>query len=768
MGRLFLSSLNKEHSKGEGYHRIYFSYPSNMTDVNMKNITSILFDEVKFDTYYCDYNKNKDISKDDMRESIKEMDLLIISVDKSYFPISDINQMEIEIAREEEVPILPVLRDDEYINFFNDTFKHIQCLREKDRDFAEKLEKYLKITFNDTLSFDKGEIEKIFPSPIFISYRKKDIEEVRQLLENLHEEDELKSYQFWYDDFLNPGNNYDKEILEAIEASNTIIILITENTFEEGNYVKVVEYPFAVKNKKNIIAIKVEGINDKRIKSDFPKVEKIYETTDIEEIKKYILKHSKPIDIYSSKKQFLLGQAYFHGVVVERNYINAYEFLKQAAESGERRAYKYLAILDYEGLAGNSDIRSAVFYQKKHLEECCSKGKDEIEYYNENLLLCRYYLAFYRGTDACDAYYSCMLDVEQCDDILMRLEYRFIEVESNLLESNYSTTQLDTIKEIKNIIKMNFTANSDDYYMYMMRANSLFAQLAIGLENYEFAVNALKEYEKSSLENIAYAKGSIEYSAKACYLLAYALEKLGEKSRALNAYQNMFVFASFDHGVKLSHYFSIGLFKSTELDEKSSPIDIRKSWYYERQSAVSFAESDRARYDYLYAYYLSMYDDNIFDLLKALYLYERYSCYSALTFVPERISLYERILQYFVEHPDFSLDEDLDITAFDYRAIQYILQKKDIALICLSREIYLRTLVDENETIIEEKTGQLVNVVLSLGIEDYDFQTLTDDYTKENIDFFEDDEDEEEHYYLSEDYLGLEDTDLLYEGEEEF
>ena len=230
----------------------------------------------------------------------------------------------------------------------------------------------------------------------------------------------------------------------------------------------------------------------------------------------------------------------------------------------------------------------------------------------------------------------------------------------------------------------------------------------------------------------------------------------------------MFVFASLCRGVKLSQYFSIGLFKHTELDDKSSQEDIRKAWYYERQSAASLAESDRARYDYLYAYYLAMFDDNVFDLLKALYLYERYSCKSPLAFVTERISLYERILQYFIEHPDFSLAEDTDITAFDYRAIQYILQKKDITLICLSREIYLRTLVDEDEEIIEEKAGQLINVILSLGLDNYDFQTLTDDYTNENIDFYEDDEDEEEHYYLIEDYLGLEDTDLLYGEEEEF
>ena len=226
MSKLFLSSLNREHSKGEGYHRIYFSYSSNLVDVDIKSISSILIDEVKFDVYYCDYLKNKDVSKEDMIESIKEMDLLIIAVDKSYFPISSINQMEIDVARESDVPILPVLRDDEYIKMFNDTFKHIQCLREKDHDFADKIDKFLRITLNDTLSFDKDEIEKIFPSPIFLSYRKKDIENLKQLLDNLHEEEDLKPYQFWYDDFLNPGNNYDAEILEAMEASDTTILLV--------------------------------------------------------------------------------------------------------------------------------------------------------------------------------------------------------------------------------------------------------------------------------------------------------------------------------------------------------------------------------------------------------------------------------------------------------------------------------------------------------------------------------------------------------------
>ena len=768
MDKLFLSSLNKEHSRGEGYRRIYFSYASNKSNMDIVNMSSILMDEVKYDLYYCDYKVHTDISEDDLRESLKEMDLLIIFVDKDYFPISSINQLEQDIAKEINVPVLPILNDDEYISLFNEAFKHTQCLRAKEHSFPEKLDKFLRTTFNDTIKFDREKIKKIFSSPIFLSYRKKDIEDLRLLLENLHEEEELKPYQFWYDDFLNPGNVYDDEILEAMEASKIFILFITNNTFEEGNYVKEVEYPYAVSHNKNIIAVKIEEISEKQVKKEFPEVKKIFDCFDIKNIKEYILKHLEKIDIDSPETQFLLGQAYYHGVVVERNYPNAHTFFQYAADNGIAQTYKYLAVLDYEGFSGNSNIRSAVNHQQKHLENCCDKNRNKTEYLLENLLLCKYYLAFNHGLEANNSYYECFLDIDKNEDLSIYLEYQFIYVESEFLQHNYSTDILGVIKEIKNIIKTNYEANSDEYYIYILRVNTLFAQLAIGLENYEFAVNILKEYEKPSLNNVAYAQGSIEHSAKACYYLGFALEKLNEKQRALKAYENMFVFASFCHGMKLSHYFSIGLFKSTELDEKSSKEDIRKSWYYERQSAASLAESDRARFDSLYAYYLSMYDDNIFDLLKALYLYERYSCASPLTFIPEKISLYERILNFFIQNPTFSFEKYHEVSSFDYRVVQYITQKKDIALLCLSREIYLRTYTDEDESIIEEKTGQLLNVVLTLGFSDYDFQNLTDDYINENIAFFEDDEDEEEDYYLHEDYLGLEDTYLMNEDEEEY
>lgn len=108
----------------------------------------------------------------------------------------------------------------------------------------------------------KSGLEHSIKRKIFISYRKKDnsVILIKKIIDLVLKQVDCA---FWYDNNLVPGNNYKKEIQEAILESDVLLLLLTP-TIWESDYVWNEEIKFALNNNKGIIPI-VAGIKKEQL-----------------------------------------------------------------------------------------------------------------------------------------------------------------------------------------------------------------------------------------------------------------------------------------------------------------------------------------------------------------------------------------------------------------------------------------------------------------------------------------------------------------------
>ena len=54
----------------------------------------------------------------------------------------------------------------------------------------------------------------------------------------IHQNDFCRDIAIWYDEYLEPGENFNNAILKAIEKSKLFTMVVTPNLINEDNYVK--------------------------------------------------------------------------------------------------------------------------------------------------------------------------------------------------------------------------------------------------------------------------------------------------------------------------------------------------------------------------------------------------------------------------------------------------------------------------------------------------------------------------------------------------
>lgn len=379
-------SKTRDGSSIIGKKNIYFCSHPEDREYYLKEITEDIFYVTNCAVWHDD---GTEISESNRLFFCENMDLVVIPVtDKFLYDNNYAKDTEVEIFKKARIPILPIITDESQFTAANALFGNRQVLEHTVTDktklgYYNKLERFLRgFLMGETLF---KEYSKVFTDTLFISYRKKDRSIILDLLAKIHSNPNLRTVGVWYDEFLTPTEVFTKEIENSIVGSSYVVMLITPNTLERGNYIITDEYPYASENKKKIIGV-LSGVSREQATQMFPKIK---EFVDIEDenlpvkIESYF--QLKPVDIDDLHKLYWLGLCYMSGINVERNSEYAIEYLTKSSDKGNMDAAAILSSIYADGIGVEQDPEKEIMWAQKYVQNAKQSGN--IKKITESMLI---------------------------------------------------------------------------------------------------------------------------------------------------------------------------------------------------------------------------------------------------------------------------------------------------------------------------------------------------------------------------------------------
>ncbi len=322
--------------------RVFFSCDAKNVDKRDALIADLLSMDAGMDCVasYIE-SPGQDIDAEILRNELREgTQLLVLYVTAELLQSMTANRWpeEFNIARELRLPILPIASDDGLFPRFMELAGAVHGISRSDFEYPAKLKKQLE-TFLVTDEVMRQIQEKAFSATIFLSYRKKDIDEARRFMKTLHDLEEFEAVSVWYDNFLTAGRIFDEEIRASIDKSDAFVLLVTPNLLEKNdagkdNYVVSTEYPYARRMGKAILPVEAEEADEERLAELLPGVGRVISVDDRDALRAALrerLGESARQVAMSSEQACLLGMAYLNGFGVERDVQRAVKLLEKAA-----------------------------------------------------------------------------------------------------------------------------------------------------------------------------------------------------------------------------------------------------------------------------------------------------------------------------------------------------------------------------------------------------------------------------------------------------
>lgn len=300
---------------------------------------------------------------------LKEMQMFVVPVTSAFLLTENrARDVEVKLALDEHIPILPLAFESSLIPIFNKRIGDLQLIDVNSQDstaagYEEVFSQFLSsVLIGGELS---GRIRGAFDAYIFLSYRKKDRMNAQQLMRQIHNAEPLQSVAIWYDEFLIPGENFNRAISDALSACDLFALAVTPNILESGNYVMETEYPMARSLKKPIVAVEM-------IATPRPQLESIFELSDcvpaendggVHSLLMQRLPSAVGKAVNDPEKDYLIGLAYLSGTDVEKNADIALALLTRAAGDKHTGAVSRLVQMYLNGEGVARDIGRAIDWQ---------------------------------------------------------------------------------------------------------------------------------------------------------------------------------------------------------------------------------------------------------------------------------------------------------------------------------------------------------------------------------------------------------------------
>lgn len=291
--------------------------------------------------------------------------------------------VEFPWAIENHIPVLPIMQEQGLETEFNEKCGTLQFLDSTTDDptaipYKEKFKKYLESVLIKN-NLDK-EIRKAFDTYIFMSYRKMDREHAQKLMRMIHSDASFRDVAIWYDEYLVPGEEFEKNIKKALQKSKLFVLAITPNVAKKTvdkdgnaceNYIVSTEYPMACKLNKSILPTGTEFD-----KINFDELS-VYENlpTCIDAQNKIALSEAfnaafekeeiKLLTKNSPQHHFLIGLAYLTGLDVEKNHERAFTLIESAAQADYLPAIEKLVTMYRTGEGVTRNPQHAIMWQQR-------------------------------------------------------------------------------------------------------------------------------------------------------------------------------------------------------------------------------------------------------------------------------------------------------------------------------------------------------------------------------------------------------------------
>ena len=320
-------------------------------------------------------------TEEEIREFMKgSFSLVVIPVTTRLLrepnPAMDI---EFPAAVENHIPVLPLMQEEGLDELYKERFGTLHYLDKNIRDitaldFMEKLKRFLaRVMVGDE---EAAMIRAAFDAYIFMSYRKIDREYAQKLMRLIHKNADYRSIAIWYDEYLVPGESFEKTIISMLLKSRLFLLVVTSNLVTSDNYVKNKEYPEAKKHGKKIVAVEMLPLDEEErldLKEYYPDIpdcvhpgnsQELYE-----EVKEKLGRIAKKESSDQPVHTFCIGLAYLKGVDVEVDHELALKLITRAWDEGLPEAASKLGDMYTIGEGVGRDFSQAVIWRQRY-EKC--------------------------------------------------------------------------------------------------------------------------------------------------------------------------------------------------------------------------------------------------------------------------------------------------------------------------------------------------------------------------------------------------------------
>jgi len=358
-----------------GKARIFLSCHQEDKERYREKIIQQLLEIGNYAIWFYDYSSEEDSYEyETVEEYIRNAQLLVIPVtNRLLIDPGRIAEYETVVANAKHIPILPIAVEVLNDGLFTRVFGNIHYLSPYMTDetgipYEEKLKMYLE---NVLVGEQQAKmIQAAFRKKVFLSYRKKDRRIAERLIRMIHQQPSCQDVGIWYDELLKPGRDFNDEIKREIELCDVFVINVTPSVLEEGNYVKKEEFPYAVKNKKEILAVEMVSTDKEALLEGYPELPSCVNGEDGSAVQKIAqllgIEEEKAPNI---EKAFYLGLAYLDGFYAEKDEGKALHWIVYAAERGFIDATETLGMMYQEGKGVKRNLNEAIKWRKQLVQQ---------------------------------------------------------------------------------------------------------------------------------------------------------------------------------------------------------------------------------------------------------------------------------------------------------------------------------------------------------------------------------------------------------------
>ncbi len=359
------------------FHIMYFAHPND----HDRYIRFFIDTLMKFGhatiTVWTKSNPQEPLYQKDAEEfynTLSSVKMLVFPVSRSFLETNnELKDIIIPYASDHNIRILPIMVEPGLDRAYEQIVGHHQYLSILNVDntelpFETKLRNFMEPMMPQNPIVER--VKQSFSGQIFLSYRKKNRAQAMQVVDLIHRDPILQSYSIWYDEYLIAGEKYDRHIADKLSDSLFVILVVTPDLLEEGNYVAQYEYSQAVQQGKIILPIVVDDTDKQRFLELYPTcknylpIEFAHEIN--REVRRILLHELKALPVANSgENTYHLGLAYLYGYEMECNVHRGITYLTESAMDGNIEAMNDLAEIYHDGIVVPKDMDGALFFQRR-------------------------------------------------------------------------------------------------------------------------------------------------------------------------------------------------------------------------------------------------------------------------------------------------------------------------------------------------------------------------------------------------------------------